>query len=314
MEMTETLILLATFVGVLILSTLIVGKIAGRREISSRVAEAALKEDEDDTYLDQFAGKFGSEDSEIFRNYFDVVHNDKDKNSVANRLIRAGFFSPNAKTTFQAVRAAVSLLVILTVFLVFDTYFPSVVRPMAIIVSLVSGGFAFFIAGIVLERMGVAKERAYRRLFPDFMDMLIVCVDAGLSIEAAADRVTREFMATRPDFGLHLSIMMLEVRGGRRLRDALSNLADRLHIEEARSLAVLFRQSEELGSSVVKSLRVYSKEMRQMRILRAEEKANALPIKMLFPLATFLFPLSLIIVLVPILMRVLGMLISMTPG
>ena len=121
-------------------------------------------------------------------------------------------------------------------------------------------------------------------------------------------------METRPDFGLHLSIMMLEVRGGRRLRDALANLATRLRIDEARALAVLFRQSEELGTSVTKSLRVYSKEMRQMRILRAEEKANSLPIKMLFPLATFLFPVSLIIVLVPIVIRITTLLKGLTPG
>ncbi|WP_246684352.1 type II secretion system F family protein [Mesorhizobium sp. B2-6-5] len=212
------------------------------------------------------------------------------------------------------MRAGISLLVVLGIFLVFEHYLVSVSRTMAILISMLGGGFVFFIAGVVLERMGVAKEKAYRRVFPDFMDMLIVCVDSGLSVEAAADRVAREFMSTRPDFGLHLTIMMLEVRGGRRLRDALTNLATRLRIDEARSLAVLFRQSEELGSSVTKSLRVYSKEMRQMRILRAEEKANALPVKMLFPLAVFLFPLSLIIVLVPIMMRVVSMLKVMTPG
>ncbi|MGO7388816.1 type II secretion system F family protein, partial [Rhizobium ruizarguesonis] len=94
----------------------------------------------------------------------------------------------------------------------------------------------------------------------------------------------------RQDFGLHLSIMMLEVRGGRRLREALANLAVRLRIDEARALSVLFRQSEVLGTSVTQTLRVYCKEMRDLRIIRAEEKANALPVKMLLPLGAFLFP------------------------
>ena len=141
------------------------------------------------------------------------------------------------------------------------------------------------------------------------MDMLIVCLDAGMSIKAAANRVTREFVDKQQDFGLHLSIMMLEVRGGRRLRDALANLATRLRIDEARALSVLFRQSEELGTSVTQTLRVYSKEMRDLRIVRAEEKANALPIKMLLPLGAFLFPVSLIIVLVPIVIRVVSILV-----
>ncbi|TPK34263.1 type II secretion system F family protein [Mesorhizobium sp. B2-5-4] len=313
--MTETLILLATFVGVLLFSTVIVGRIASQREVASRLTNAvADSEAGGSPYYGPASEIIDDKYGAFIKHYFDVVRKDTNSNSLPNRLLRAGFFSPQASATFQTARAAVSLLVLLGIFVVFDQYLVTVSRTMAILLSILGGGFAFFIAGVVLERMGVAKEKAYRRIFPDFMDMLIVCVDAGLSVEAAADRVAREFMSTRPDFGLHLSIMMLEVRGGRRLRDALTNLATRLRIDEARSLAVLFRQSEELGSSVTKSLRVYSKEMRQMRILRAEEMANALPIKMLFPLATFLFPLSLIIVIVPIVMRVASMLKSMTPG
>ena len=87
-----------------------------------------------------------------------------------------------------------------------------------------------------------------------------------------------------------------------------------MRIDEARALSVLFRQSEELGTSVTQTLRVYSKEMRDLRIVRAEEKANALPIKMLLALGAFLFPVSLIIVLVPIVIRVVTLLVGMTPG
>jgi tight adherence protein C len=141
------------------------------------------------------------------------------------------------------------------------------------------------------------------------MDSLIVCIDAGLSTEAAMDRVSKEFLKSRDkDFGLHLAIMMLEVRDGRRLRDALSNFAKRMRIDEAQSLAVLFRQSEELGARATKALRVFSEEMREKRMIRAEEKANALPLKMLFPLATFLFPISVLIVTVPIVMKVIQVL------
>jgi tight adherence protein C len=294
---TEFLILGATFLGVLLFSTLVVSSIARRREVSTRLADADVAG----------AGAGAGPIPEL---------NDLGgaEQSVANRLLRAGFFSPQAGSAFQALRAASAIALFVGVFLLFDLYFPRLSRGTTIAISMMVGASAFFGANILLERMGVAKEKAYRRLFPEFIDMLIVCVDAGLSIEAAADRVAREFLVTRPDFGLHLSIMMLEVRGGRRLRDALANLGTRLRIQEAKSLATLFRQSEELGSDVTKSLRVYSKEMRQLRMLRAEEKANALPIKMLLPLGAFLFPLSLIIVLVPILMRVIGLLGGMGPG
>ena len=128
----------------------------------------------------------------FIRHYFDVIRKDKNPNSIHNRLLRAGFFSPSANAIFQVARAGTSLLVVICIYLAFDLYFVSVLRSLAILMSLFIGGFVFFMAGIALERRGVAKEKAYRRLFPDFMDMLTVCVDAGLSIEAAADRVARE--------------------------------------------------------------------------------------------------------------------------
>jgi len=142
----------------------------------------------------------------------------------------------------------------------------------------------------------------------------LVCIDAGLSINAAIDRVTREFLQTTPDFGVQLSIISLEVRAGLPLHEAVSNFSRRIDLEEARILSVLFRQSEELGSSVANTLRSFSKEMRQLRIIRAEEKANSLPVKMLFPMALFIFPVNLIIVLVPILMIIMAMLTQLTPG
>jgi tight adherence protein C len=309
----ELLILGAIFLGVMLMSTLVISSISRRREVATRLADAD-RGGAGAAPLAVGSDPVGADQSIAVRHYFDVIRNDTDSNSLPNRLIRAGFFSPQAVAAYQAIRAATAVAVFVGTFLVIDLYFFTLSRPTAIATSMFVAGFAFFITNVVLERMGVAKEKAYRRLFPEFLDMMIVCVDAGLSIEAAADRVAREFMTTRPDFGLHLSIMMLEVRGGRRLRDALANLGTRLRIQEAKSLAVLFRQSEELGSDVTKSLRVYSKEMRQMRMLRAEEKANSLPIKMLFPLGTFLFPLSLIIVLVPIVMRVVALLAGIKPG
>src|SRR5688572_27607448 len=127
--MMEALILVATFLGVLLVSALVIGKIAGRREVSSRLAEAAVEGGpSDNRYLDQVAGTVGNEDSAIFRYYFDVIRNNKDKNSLANRLIRAGYFSPNAIATFQVIRAASVLLVIFALFLLFDIYFVAVPR------------------------------------------------------------------------------------------------------------------------------------------------------------------------------------------
>src|SRR3990167_1017084 len=171
-----------------------------------------------------------------------------------------------------------------------------------------------WLAGAVLDHLVASNQRQFKHLFPDFLDLLIVCVDTGLSLEAAIERVAAEFNKNNSVFGQYLSIINLEVRAGRPIHAALQNFAARTNIDEAKELATLFRQSQELGSSIIASLRAYSRQMRQMRMIRAEEKANELPIKMLLPLAGFLFPVNLIIVLVPVMIRIMGMFVNLTPG
>jgi len=308
-------IYIVVFFAVLIFSAVTSELMFRRREVGVRLLEATAKPGADDLQLgDGTLVDLGEAENRLIRRYFEITRRDQNANSTQNRLIRAGYFGANAVTVFQVVRAVVCGAVMVAAVWSLDRFLPQMSRPAILLIAMIATGAAFVLVNIYIDRRGDAKEREYRRMFPDFMDMLIVCLDAGMSLEAAANRVAREFVQKRQDFGLHLSIMMLEVRGGRRLREALANLATRLRIDEARALAVLFRQSEELGTSVTQALRVYSKEMRDLRIVRAEEKANALPIKMLLPLGAFLFPVSLIIVLVPIVIRVINLLSGLRAG
>ncbi|MCV9961694.1 type II secretion system F family protein [Pararhizobium sp. BT-229] len=308
-------IYLIVFLSVLIFTAAASELVFRRREVGVRLSETAAKSAGEETpFGDASLADLGDAENRLIRRYFEITRRDTNANSTQNRLIRAGYFSAGAVPTFQIIRALICIAVLAAAFWAVDRFFPEMGRSATLVVGMFAAGITFILVNIHIDRRGEAKEREYRRLFPDFMDMLIVCLDAGMSVEAAANRVAREFVAKRRDFGLHLSIMMLEVRGGRRLRDALANLAVRLRIDEARALSVLLRQSEELGTSVTQTLRVYSKEMRDLRIVRAEEKANALPIKMLLPLGAFLFPVSLVIVLVPIVVRVVSLLTGLTPG
>ncbi|WP_246765196.1 MULTISPECIES: type II secretion system F family protein [unclassified Aminobacter] len=310
--MLQFAILLATFASTLILSALALGYITSRREVQMRLGQAASGDSTSGPIPEDLRGLPVAE-AELVRNYYTVVRADKNPNSLQNRLIRAGYFSASAPRIFQLIRILVAGITFAGTFVLLGWAKPEMARGYQLLAVFVATAFAFFLCNVMLERRGDKREIEYRKLFPDFMDTLIVCVDSGMSIEAAIDRVTKEFLKSRSrDFGLHLAIMMLEVRGGRRLRDALSLFAKRLRIEEAHALAVLFRQSEELGASVTKTLRVFSQEMREKRMIRAEEKANALPFKMLLPLAGFLFPISVLIVLVPILMRVVTLLKSLS--
>lgn len=307
-------IYLIVFFAVLIFSAAASELFFRQREVSVRVSKSSVASGDEFHLGDTTIADLGEAENRLIRRYFEITRRDTNVNSTQNRLIRAGYFAAGAVTTFQVVRAVVCISMLVAAVWALNRFAPDMSPIVMLILGMFAAGATFILVNIYIDRRGAAKEREYRRLFPDFMDMLIVCLDAGMSIEAAANRVAREFVAKQQDFGLHLSIMMLEVRGGRRLREALANLAVRLRIDEARALSVLFRQSEELGTSVTQTLRVYCKEMRDLRVVRAEEKANALPVKMLLPLGAFLFPVSLVIVLVPVVMRVVSLLIGMKPG
>ena len=139
-----------------------------------------------------------------------------------------------------------------------------------------------------------------RQAFPDFMDLMIVCVEAGLSMEASISRIAEEIEYSYPNLSIHLNIAALEVRSGRTLEDALQSMAERIDLEEVKSFATLLKQSKELGTSLANALNVYSDDMRDKRMALAEEKAHALPAKMSVPVTLCILPVILIIAALPV--------------
>jgi tight adherence protein C len=305
----ETFVLIAVFIAVLIPTFGILAAIQSRAELKKNLEDQPSRS----TTLSsaQIDEALGTENSKM--RYYLSVMQEGQKNSLPMRLIQAGFLSSAAIWWFMVIRVLVVIAILVITQALFTILFPKVTTSLVIFIGLTLGGCAFILTSAVLESMGKKRLREFKKLFPDFMDLLLVCIDAGLSIEAALDRVTREFLQTTPDFGVQLSIIGLEIRAGLPLHQAIANFSQRIDLEEARVLAVLFRQSEELGSSMSKTLRSFSKEMRELRIIKAEEKANALPVKMLFPMALFMFPVNLVIVLVPILIVIMSVLSGLTP-
>jgi tight adherence protein C len=150
----------------------------------------------------------------------------------------------------------------------------------------------------------IAKRRdEHRAGFPDFMDLLVVCADAGLSMEAALDRVGRELADSYPSLSQNIHMATLEIRAGRTMSEALEHFGDRLGLDEARSFATLLQQSEKLGSSLTDALRVYSEDMRHKRLSRAEEKAYSLPVKLSLPMMICIFPVIFVVILLPVFVR-----------
>ena len=223
--------------------------------------------------------------------------------AIRKQLVQAGFLSPRAVPIFYGFRVilAASLPI---VFFVLSGLLPFEVPGylnMAVGAGLVIVGL--IVPAVLLDWRRAKRRERYRHTFPDFMDLLVVCIESGHSLPGAIERVGKEIAQSCPDFGANLHLVSLELRGGGTLTEALGGLFERTGVEEIKSLKMLLKQSEELGASIARTLRVYSDEMRDKRLMRAEAKAHALPVKMTLPLGIFIFPVVMMVVMVPIMIR-----------
>jgi tight adherence protein C len=224
---------------------------------------------------------------------------------LRRELLRAGFFRNDALNYYLFFRMALPVILPVGVYLIMLFVVPIApwyVKLVAVCIAIVAAAIG---ADIYLARRQRRLAQRYREIFPDFLDLLVVCVDAGLSLDAALARVTGPLVKQSREFGLNLMLAGSEMRAGRRPVEALDSLSDRLMIDEAQSLVLVLRQSLDLGSNIADTLRVLGEEMRDRRVLRAEENANKLPVKLSLPLTLFIFPVILIIVSYPVVIRLL---------
>ena len=225
-----------------------------------------------------------------------------DAKVLRRRLIQAGIYDARAVGLFFLARTVLAIGLGLVMFFVG----PMVVtlKPAMFWLTVIAGGIAGYVGPSMYIDRRIAKRREEHRAgFPDFMDLMVVCADSGLSMEAGLDRVGRELGDSYPSLCSNIHMTNLEIRAGRSLKDALEHFGDRLALEEARSFATLINQSIELGSSITDALRVYSDDMRHKRLSRAEEKAYALPAKLSVPMMVCIFPVLFVVILLPVFVR-----------
>jgi tight adherence protein C len=221
---------------------------------------------------------------------------------LRSRLVQAGYYSSSAPAIYLALRVGLLLALGAAGFIAGVATDSHITKTYMWMVA--GAGFGYMAPQMALGHIVGARMDEHRSGFPDFLDLMIVCCEAGLSMEASINRVCREMADAYPSLSANLYFATLEIRAGRSVNDAFSNLAQRLGIEEARTFATLLQQSAELGSSLIDSLRIYSDDMRNKRMMRAEEKANALPSKMVVPMMIFIFPILFLIMLFPAYMQV----------
>lgn len=220
------------------------------------------------------------------------------------RLIQAGYMDPRAVGWFFLIRFAAFALFAVGALVLGATSGDDASALNRWVFVLGTGALGYFVPGLILSQKIRAKMVEYRNGFPDFMDLMIVCSDAGMSMEAGIERVSKELGPTYPSLAENLQLVSIELRAGRVLEDALRSLGDRLSLDEVRSFATLLQQSKELGTSLSGALRVFSDEMRHKRMSLAEEKAHALPAKMSVPVTVCILPVVLMIAIIPVIVKI----------
>ena len=219
------------------------------------------------------------------------------------KLAQAGFYDVKAIPILYGVRVF-ALLIPQFVLLGSWAYFgqgletDKLLLTSMVLIILGMFGPSYYIRMKVNKRRYSAKEG-----FPDMLDLLISCIEAGLGLDAALGNVATELGTRYPVLKMNLDLLNLELMAGRKRHDAFKNFAERLGLDEARSLTIMLKQSEEMGSSLGLALRTFSEEMRTKRMLTAEEKAMALPAKMTIPLILFIFPTIMTMLMLPTIAR-----------
>ena len=222
-----------------------------------------------------------------------------DLSSLRKRFLTAGIRHPGAPGIFWGARALFAALFPALVFfgvLVADNK----LMPLHILLILfVAAALGFYLPEVILDmRIRWRKEKIVQG-FPDALDLLVVCVEAGMGIDAAINRVAEEIRLSSPMLSDEFRLLNLELRAGKARADALRNLGARTDVEEVRSFATLLIQTDRFGTSVAQALRVHSDAMRTQRYHRAEELAAKLPVKLMFPLIMFIFPAIIVVIVGP---------------
>jgi len=212
-----------------------------------------------------------------------------ERSKISAQLVHAGFRSPTAIQTFYAIKIVAAIFLPLVV-LFSARWFPELSTGRELFFVLVASGAGLMIPSVILVKLREKRLKTLRHGFPDAMDMLVVCVEAGLGMSQAIQRVADELTVSHPELATELALVNAEIRAGVDRVVALKNLADRTGLDDIKGLVSLLVQTLRFGTSVAESLRVYSEEFRDRRMQRAEEEAAKMGTKLIFPLVIFMFP------------------------
>jgi len=240
--------------------------------------------------------------------------NDTQNDVLRRKLIAAGFDSPAAPRIYTLIRLVlVILLPSLFVFLSISSGKPLSFFKLYVFGSL-AALFGLYVPALFVRAKADRRREALVNGFPDCLDLMLICVESGLGMEAALDRVGVEMVLAHPEVARLLTATTLRLRAGATREDALRHMAEDAGVDEIRSFATLLIQSDKLGTSIGTTLRIYAAEMRERRRMRAEEKAHRLPVLISVPLVTCMLPTMIGVLMLPAAIRVIRQLVPALHG
>lgn len=227
------------------------------------------------------------------------------KSRLKSRLVQAGFRDPKTMSWFLATKLiAAFVLPLLVVMPLLVLGYLGDKAVVGVVLLSIAGLIGFFGPDLFLNHRIEERKNTISASFPDALDMLVVCVEAGLGLDAAISRVSSELGHAHPLIAEELQLVALELRAGKARDAALRGLSDRTRVEDISALTSILIQSEQFGTSIATALREHADGMRLLRIQTAREKAAKLPVKLIFPIMLFIFPALFLVVLGPAVIRI----------
>jgi tight adherence protein C len=235
-----------------------------------------------------------------------LVPNDEDERALLHtRLVHAGCYGRQAMAVFLGVKIVLMIApAFVGLFLGLAGLWP---LPHGVAVGSVLGAAGMIGPSFWLDKKKAARQMEFRRALPDALDVMVICLEGGLSLSAALRYVAEDLRTAHPLLADELSIVQREVQLGLSPGESLRKLAERADLEEMSSLAAVIIQADRLGASLVKSLRVHADSLRLKRRQRAEELAQKAGTKILFPTIIFIFPALFVVILAPGMIQIMNM-------
>jgi tight adherence protein C len=230
------------------------------------------------------------------------------------RMTMAGYNKPRASAIFYGLKIILAILFPVLVYLGVILSATVVGYSFLAFLLVAAALLGFYVPEWWVEMAITRRQRKIQDGFPDALDLMVVCVEAGMGLDQAIKRISDEMQTTHRTISDEFAQMNMEMRAGRSRKDAMRNLAERTGVEDVKTLTTLLIQTDKFGTSIAQALRTLSSSMRIKRRQKAEELAMKLPVKLLFPLILFIFPSLFVIIIGPGVIQIFRALIQTSFG